>query len=138
MKKIFIILIICICIVGCNKKNSYNESEKEKNKIVNYLEEIYSNDVVKVYSNVADLSVTYNSKQGYLKENLANNNFTIKEFISTLDLIKKKEDGARLYVSNKNVEDGLTFYLAECFINNDSYVLIGDSEKVFENCQIND
>lgn len=134
MKKMLLLCMIILFISGCKTEE---KTEISNSKILNYMEEMFANTEVKVYSDILNLKIYNNGKILDLKQGFQNQKITISEFLSQLDFIKEANDGGtKVYKSNDKIAYDTNFFVAQCkTLNENNNILISVKENVADFCQ---
>lgn len=130
MKKIFSLLVICLLLTSCNKKESETQTNNEQKQetATNTAKFVRKeDDTISVYT--FDDDIKYNDKN--LKDALINEEIKIDDVVSSTQYVMPENSESAIFI----IETDPAFYVMYCKTQNNNNIYIGSEfEKVSKAC----
>ena len=130
MKKIFSLLVICLLLTSCNKKESETQTNNEQKQetATNTAKFVRKeDDTISVYT--FDDDIKYNDKN--LKDALINEEIKIDDVVSSTQYVMPENSESAIFI----IETDPAFYVMYCKTQNNNNIYIGNEfEKVSKAC----
>lgn len=134
MKKVILFSLILLLMSGCK---SDSIEKKKESQILEYMDEVFIDSDIQVYSDITDLKIQYQGKAMELKSGLRSKNIKISELLQNLDFVTSANDGgSKLYKSTDTIKYDQDFFVAQCrTLNGNNNILFSSKENVVEFCK---